>query len=34
VWTGALLDETAIRYPKLDLGPWRKALRPHAEEQA
>ncbi len=26
IWTTALLDETGIRYPKLDLGPWRKAL--------
>jgi hypothetical protein len=34
VWTDALLDETAIRYPKLDLGPWREGLRPGAEVQA
>ncbi len=26
VWTAALLDATAIRYPLLDLGPWRAAL--------
>jgi hypothetical protein len=28
IWTAALLDETGIRYPKLDLGPWRRALPP------
>jgi hypothetical protein len=27
VWTDALLDETQVRYPKMDLGPWREALR-------
>ncbi|HLX87783.1 MAG TPA: hypothetical protein VKR22_04955 [Acidimicrobiales bacterium] len=26
IWTEALLDETAKRYPKLDLTPWRAAL--------
>jgi hypothetical protein len=26
VWDGALLDATAVRYPKLDLTPWRAAL--------
>jgi hypothetical protein len=26
IWTTALLDETQVRYPKLDLGPWRRAL--------
>jgi hypothetical protein len=26
IWTTALLDETAGRYPKLDLSPWREAL--------
>lgn len=26
VWDAALLDATARRYPKLDLGPWRAAL--------
>lgn len=26
IWTDALLDETGIRYPKMDLGPWREAL--------
>lgn len=26
VWTAELLDATAERYPKLDLGPWRSAL--------
>ncbi len=26
VWTEALLDKTAQRYPNLDLGPWREAL--------
>ncbi len=26
VWNAALLDETALRYPKLDLAPWRAAL--------
>jgi hypothetical protein len=26
IWTDALLEETASRYPKLDLAPWRGAL--------
>jgi len=26
IWSTALLDETAQRYPKLDLAPWRAAL--------
>ena len=26
IWDAALLDETAYRYPKLDLTPWRAAL--------
>jgi hypothetical protein len=26
IWTDTLLDETALRYPKLDLAPWRQAL--------
>jgi len=26
VWTERLLEQTALRYPGLDLGPWRKAL--------
>jgi hypothetical protein len=26
IWNAALLDATATRYPKLDLGPWRAAL--------
>ncbi len=26
VWSEALLKETAVRYPKLDLEPWRRAL--------
>ena len=26
IWTDALLDETAKRYPNLDLSPWRDAL--------
>ncbi len=26
IWTVALLEETGIRYPKLDLEPWRQAL--------
>jgi hypothetical protein len=26
IWTEALLDETAFRYPKLDLSPWRDGL--------
>ena len=26
IWTAALLDATAARYPKLDLGPWRASL--------
>ncbi len=28
IWSHALLDETAIRYPKMDLSPWRQALPP------
>ena len=28
VWDDALLDETAERYPALDLAPWRAALAP------
>ena len=26
IWTEALLAETALRYPKLDLSPWRDGL--------
>ena len=26
VWSSQLLDETALRYPALDLGPWRSRL--------
>ena len=26
VWTTALVEATALRYPKLDLEPWRRAL--------
>jgi hypothetical protein len=26
IWDAALLDETAERYPNLDLAPWRAAL--------
>jgi hypothetical protein len=26
IWTEELIDETAVRYPKLDLSPWRDAL--------
>ena len=26
IWTAELLDATAARYPKLDLGPWRASL--------
>lgn len=26
VWTPELLDATAVRYPLMDLGPWREAL--------
>ena len=26
IWDAALLDETALRYPNLDLTPWRSAL--------
>jgi hypothetical protein len=26
IWSAELLDATALRYPKLDLGPWRAAL--------
>ena len=28
VWNEALLDQTALRYPALDLGPWRAELSP------
>ena len=27
IWSEALLDEVAVRYPRLDLEPWRTALR-------
>ncbi len=27
IWTDTLLEETQIRYPTMDLGPWREALR-------
>jgi len=26
IWTESLLARTAVRYPRLDLGPWRRAL--------
>ncbi len=26
IWTAALVEATAERYPKLDVGPWREAL--------
>ncbi len=26
IWTGALLEATATRYPRMDLRPWREAL--------
>ena len=26
IWDTALLDATAVRYPNLDLGPWRRSL--------
>ena len=26
VWDAALLDATAVRYPRLDLSPWRAAV--------
>ena len=26
IWDAALLDATAVRYPNLDLGPWRRSL--------
>ena len=26
IWTSALIERTAIRYPRLDLSPWRRAL--------
>ena len=26
IWDAALIDETAERYPKLDLNPWRSAI--------
>ena len=26
IWTEALLDELVIRYPKMDVTPWREAL--------
>jgi hypothetical protein len=28
IWDDALLRQTALRYPKLDLGPWRSARAP------
>ena len=28
VWNEGLLDQTALRYPALDLGPWRAGLIP------
>jgi hypothetical protein len=28
IWNERLLKETANRYPKLDLEPWRTALTP------
>ncbi len=28
IWNEALLQDTALRYPKLDLEPWRTALNP------
>jgi hypothetical protein len=28
VWDDALLDATAVRYPRLDLTPWRNEERP------
>ena len=30
IWNEALLRATAVRYPALDLEPWRKMLRPSA----
>ena len=27
IWTDDLLDATAVRYPLMDLGPWREALQ-------
>jgi hypothetical protein len=33
VWTHDLLDRTALRYPKLDLEPWRQALQKEAGSQ-
>ena len=28
IWTEELLAELAVRYPRLDLGPWRDQLPP------
>jgi hypothetical protein len=28
VWSEKLLDQTALRYPALDLAPWRARLTP------
>ncbi|HEV3366909.1 MAG TPA: hypothetical protein VG054_05545 [Acidimicrobiales bacterium] len=28
IWTEALVEGTALRYPRLDLSPWRAALQP------
>ena len=28
VWSGRLLEQTQLRYPALDLGPWRDAVAP------
>ncbi len=34
IWDDALLRRTAIRYTKLDLGPWRDALEPGSGDPA
>jgi hypothetical protein len=28
IWTEDLVEGTALRYPRLDLSPWRAALQP------
>jgi len=34
VWTERLLAQTQLRYPALELGPWRAALRRGDPEEA
>ncbi len=34
IWDDALLSETGVRYPRMDLGPWRTALDSQARDGA